>query len=541
MYRVLVVDNEAYVVESVMFYLENQSDLDIELYGCYGAAEACELMARMRVDMLISDIRMPEMDGLQLQRVVIDKWPHCRTLFLTGYSDFEYIQQAMRGGACDYLLKTEGRDAIINAVRKIVRLLDEQNAKEIEETRRTHLESLAVSMQETFLTSLLYGSKSYEEIRSACSSFETSLDISRPVLLCIAHSDEGSMQSAWRDNATMLSVKQMVEHAMEAHYRCYGLMYHQGWLAWLLQPLKDDPASWKYANLYLNETIESQQQKCKMLMDVAISFAIAADVCGWDELCSKRLNLENLLYSHIGQEAILIERVSRCEGSTPENKLDEEMERMDYLSVCLETSNRHEFYQTLDHIIRVVDSIAGEKKTRVRLEVLGRLAVMITAQLNRWDFWSALDSEIDMTPLFGRLWSMQFADAVSHLARVADAIFELKAQKNIAAGADMVSRLHWIVEQNLGGDLSLSRLGELLGMNPYYMARCYQQTVGEKLTSHISRVRFERAKELIAGGNMIHRDIAKAIGFGSEQAFNRFFKKMSGIAPREWKEKMQNG
>ncbi len=539
MYRILVVDNEVYVVESVMFYLENQPDLDVEIYGCYGAAEACELMTRMRIDVLISDIRMPEMDGLQLQRVVVENWPHCRTLFLTGYSDFEYIQQAMRGGACDYLLKTEGREAIISAVKKILAALDEQNAREVEEAKRIHLEELAASMREMFFASLLYGSKSGEDIRNAFASLKTCLDESRPVLLCIAHSDEGVKQSAWRENATLVSVRQMVEHAMEPHYRCYGLMYHQGWLAWLLQPLKDDPASWRYASLYLNETIEFQQQKCKMLMDAPISFAIAAEVCGWDELCQKRLRLENLLYSHIGQEAILIETASKSESSAPENKLDEEMERMDYLAVCLETSNRQEFYHTLAHMTQVADSITGEKKTRVRLEILGRLAVMITAQLNRWDFWAALEAKVDMTPLFGRLWSMQFSEAVSHLARMADAIFELKVQKNIAAGADMVSRLHWIVEQNLGGDLSLSRLGDLIGMNPYYMARCYQQTAGEKLTSYISNARFERAKELITGGGMIHRDIAKAIGFGSEQAFNRFFKKMSGMAPREWREKMQ--
>lgn len=540
MYRILVVDNEAYVVESVMFYLESQPELDAEIYGCYGATEACELMSRMRIDVLISDIRMPGMDGLQLQQIVVENWPNCRTLFLTGYSDFEYIQQAMRGGACDYLLKTEGRDAIVNAVKKIVAELDEQNAEEVEAAKRAHLEGLASSMQDMFFASLLCGTQNSDDIQNTFASLNTCLDVSRPVLLCIAHSDAGSAQATWRENATLVSVKQMVGHAMEAHYHCYGLMYHQGWLAWLLQPIKDEPTSWRYASLYLNETIESQQQKCKVLMDVTVSFAIAADVCEWEELCQKRLRLENLLYSHIGQEAILIEVPIERESSAPDNKLDEEMERMDYLAVCLETSNRHEFYQTLNHLTQVADCLTGDKKTRVRLEILGRLMVMITAQLNRWDFWAALENMVDMTPLFGRLWSMQFSEAISHLARVTDAIFDLKAQKNIAAGADMVSRLHWIVEQNLGGDLSLSRLGELLGMNPYYMARCYQQMTGDKLTSYISNVRYERAQELISGGGMVHRDIAKAIGFGSEQAFNRFFKKMSGMAPREWKEKMQN-
>ena len=491
----------------------------------------------MRVDVLISDIRMPGMDGLALQKLVVENWPECRTLFLTGYPDFDDIQQAMRSGACDYLLKTEGKEIIVRTVRRILASLDEQKARDVADARKARLAELGESMREHFFANLLREPVSLQEVENTFRTLETTLDPTQPVLLCIGRSDGGIPGVDWRSETAMVAVKQLVTHAMEAYYRCIGLMYQPGWLAWLLQPRKEEASAWKHASLYLNETIEAQQEKCRLLLDCTVSFAIAADVCPWIQLSQKRIRLENLLYADAGQEAILIESAPADGHQLVENWLSETAERMDYLNACLEMSNRQEFFQTLDQIVRVVEGLPEDIHCKLRLEILGRLLVVVTAQLNRWNFWEEAEKRKDVTPLYGRLWSMPFPQAVGLLSGLADVIFEIKSSKAITSDEDMVQRLHWIIGQNLGGDLSLPRLGELIGMNPYYMARCYQQSTGERLTNYIATVRFEHARRLVAEGSMLHRDIAKVIGFGSEQAFNRFFKKMSGMAPRDWREK----
>ncbi len=541
MYRILVVDNEAYIVESVIFYLESQEDLNVEVHGCFSATEACSIMERMRVDVLISDIRMPGMDGLQLQKRVLENWPHCRTLFLTGYPDFDYIQQAMRNGACGYLLKTEGKDAIIQTVRQTLEALEQEEKREAEALSKERLEELLVSMRDQFFVSLLQGAHSDEEIQSTFASMQMDLDADQPVLLCIGKEDAMESQRKWVEEASLQGVKQMIEHAMEPYYRCYGTVYQPGSIAWFMQPKRDNTAAWKHASLYLNETIEAGQTKCRLLLDRTISFALAEDVCQWQQISDKRIRLETMLYGARGKEAILIETPATEKAEMTSEWINKEIERIDYLYVCIENGNRQEFFQTLEQIVDTVGKLPDDSKAYVQLEIMGRIAVMITSQLNRWNFWPELEKKTDTSVLFGGLWRMPFQQAMSLLSQISDAVFEIKTQKTITSDADMVQRLHWIIQQNLGGDLSLPHLGELVGMNPYYMARCYQQITGERLTNYISTVRIEHAKKLIEEGTMLHRDIAKVIGFGSEQAFNRFFKKMSGMAPRDWREKCRNG
>lgn len=541
MYRILVVDNEAYVVESVIFYLESQEDLNAEIHGCFSALEACSIMERMRVDVLISDIRMPGMDGLQLQQRVLENWPHCRTLFLTGYPDFDYIQQAMRHGACGYLLKTEGKDAIIATVRRTLEALEETEKQEAEALKKARLEELVDSMRDQFFASLLQGVHSDEEIKTALASMQTTLDATQPVLLCIGREDLTENRLKWSEEASLLGVKELIEHEMEPYYRCYGTVYQAGSVAWLMQPRRDHASAWKHASLYLNETIEAGQKKCRLLLGRTISFALAAEVCPWPQLGDKRIRLENMLYGARGREAILIEAPVTEKAAMSSEWINREMERIDYLNTCMEMGSRQEFFQALEQIISAAGQLPEEGSAAIRLEIMGRMAVMLTGQMNRWNFWPEVGKKMDTSVLYGGLWRMPFQQAMGLLSQMADVIFEIKAQQMITSDADMVQRLHWMIEQNLGGDLSLPRLGELVGMNPYYMARCYQQITGDRLTNYISNVRMERAKKLIEEGNMLHRDIARVIGFGSEQAFNRFFKKMSGVAPRDWREKCRNG
>lgn len=119
MYRLLIVDDEPNLVEGLCEYLASVVSEETDILKAYSGQEALQIMHKYSVDLLIVDIQMPEMTGLELINKVEQIYPCCSVIFLTGYSNFEWIQKALRHPICvDYILKTEGDQVIGEAVLK---------------------------------------------------------------------------------------------------------------------------------------------------------------------------------------------------------------------------------------------------------------------------------------------------------------------------------------------------------------------------------------------------------------------------------------
>lgn len=117
MYRLLIVDDEPNLVEGLYEYLISVVPEETDILKAYSGREAFQIMRKYSVDLLIADIQMPGMTGLELISNVERICSHCSVIFLTGYNNFEWIQNALRHPCCvDYVLKTEGDQVIGEAV-----------------------------------------------------------------------------------------------------------------------------------------------------------------------------------------------------------------------------------------------------------------------------------------------------------------------------------------------------------------------------------------------------------------------------------------
>ncbi|MBE5828726.1 MAG: response regulator [Butyrivibrio sp.] len=122
MTKVLIVDDEKYVRMGI------KSDTDWALIGCevVGEAsnglEALEVAETTRPDLVVSDIRMPKMDGIELAEKLIEKYPGVKVIFLTAYNEFEYARQAVRIGVSDYLLKPFSDGELEGSIQRLLHL-----------------------------------------------------------------------------------------------------------------------------------------------------------------------------------------------------------------------------------------------------------------------------------------------------------------------------------------------------------------------------------------------------------------------------------
>lgn len=124
LYRVLLVDDEPYIVECVENLLEEQSKLSIEAYRAYTANQALRILNERKIDIMIADIQMPGLSGLKLARVVRDRWPACRVILLTAHAEFEYAREAMQADVSEYVLKTDSDSVILEAFHNCARNLE---------------------------------------------------------------------------------------------------------------------------------------------------------------------------------------------------------------------------------------------------------------------------------------------------------------------------------------------------------------------------------------------------------------------------------
>ena len=131
MKQILIVDDEILIADTLQEMLARATAGRARVQVCYSGAEALGIMRAQPVDVLMTDINMPDCSGLQLHSRVMALQPDCRVIYLTGYSEFEYARQALDQRAFAYVLKGEGDDMILRTVNRA--LGDEPDASPAED------------------------------------------------------------------------------------------------------------------------------------------------------------------------------------------------------------------------------------------------------------------------------------------------------------------------------------------------------------------------------------------------------------------------
>lgn len=117
MYRVLLVDDEKIIREGV-YELLSMADLDLDLIMAASAVEALSILEERKIDIVLMDICMPQMSGMELYDVIREKWPHSKMIFLTGYLEFDYVYKVHKHAR--YVLKAEEDYKIVDAVKESI-------------------------------------------------------------------------------------------------------------------------------------------------------------------------------------------------------------------------------------------------------------------------------------------------------------------------------------------------------------------------------------------------------------------------------------
>lgn len=139
--KILLVDDHEMVRLGLKSYLDLQEDVEVVAESSNGR-EGVELALELRPDVIIMDIVMPEMNGIEATMAILETWPEAKILILTSYLDNEKIYPVLDAGAKGYMLKTSSADEILHAIRKVARgeiAIETEVSKKVQ-YHRNHIE-----------------------------------------------------------------------------------------------------------------------------------------------------------------------------------------------------------------------------------------------------------------------------------------------------------------------------------------------------------------------------------------------------------------
>ena len=545
MYRMLIVDDEPLIADSIYDLFIDQPELQLDINTAYSGTEALERAEKEKIDILLTDITMPGMDGFELQKAVLRIWPECRVLFLTGYDEFDYVQSAIRNKGADYILKSEDDSVVIGAVRKTIGEIERERKNRLLLERAKNSISLAMPLlRAKCLAGIAEGwNGSFGDLEGQLKEFGIPLDVRMLLMILVGRPDcWASKAGNPQKNMILYGIQDAVQKQIQDFARAASFVSGRQ-IVWFVQPKeKADGGSreaWDRCVQVMKGSMDSFQETGRGLYNVPVSYAVC-DPVPWKDVPSKVEELERMLRreSVLSTETLLIggETGGSSGGKTGKTKGEEQLRprlnRISSLRYCLDNGMQKEFFAYFEELTDALETDAG---TGAFAEVFYSISVIFLSYLNRWNLEEKVSRQIGLNRLTNMWLFRSWPEAVSYFRNLAEILFGMQKKESFLSANRVFGFIQSYTEQHIGEDLSLSKFAELLHYHPFYLSRLFKQVTGESLSSYVSRVKIRKAEQLLRGGNEKINEIAVSLGFETASYFSRCFKKYTGRTPQQYR------
>lgn len=536
MYRLLIVDDETVITDG-LFEVFSKFDIVFDLCKAYSGFEALALMKRNRVDIVLTDIRMPGMDGIQLMEQIRHDWPHCQIIFLTGHNDFDYVYKAIQSPGVSYILKTEGFRKVKEEVSAAVERLDhELFMKDVVKQSQERLNTLEALLQGEYMRHVMKGSREIDDLKVDFEKLNIPLDPTKPVLVVLGILNIPAKKDSYvnRQEAA-LAVKLLADTFLQDKLKYISVLDRYNDVLWLIQSSEVAQHKTDTTVRYLEGLFELIEQACTDSLEITLAFTLANNLIQWSFLSTAYDKLRQLQTVRVGDGTHMVHTVHIKEAVEIVNPAGSMIQRSaienaEMIAIHLESGRQEEFLHMFEGIVQAIGD-GHEVDPSYAMECYYLIALVLLSHINRLN----LSDSVNIKGLMSIDDHLSWADGYAYLKQTAELLFAHRqiGEKNRAAQAVEFIRNH--IEEHLNEDLSLVRLAELIYFNPSYLSRLFKQECGVNLSEYIEERRVKKAKELLKTHELKIADVGARVGYDAPHSFTRFFKKITGLTPQEYR------
>lgn len=544
MFRLLLVDDEPIIVEGLYEQFKDYEAVNLDVYKAYSAKDALDWLNKKKIDIVITDIKMPGMDGLQLLEKIKLNWPECRVIFLTGHDEFNYIYKAIRYEGVSYLLKTESYESIAAMVdRYLEEIINSYKNDELVKNAENKMRKALPLLQKEFLSGLVEGMESTEISQQTLDELELPLNADLPVILlagCIVNVPD---KNGYLNQSNIYAVNYTVEQYLSPYASVTGFIYQKDYMLWFIQPKTENHslrlASNKEAAHYFKNVLESVQSLCRVSINLKVSFAISSDAVSWSEIFHTGGVLKTLLNSLMrqGMEVIVTDEQYRehpVKADREQQNIQLQLKKLDMLATYIEQGKKedfyHLFYEMRDFFVHRLPEASSD------YEAYYAITLLFLSYINRHDLKEAVTAGMGNNSLWESRSYTTMEEAFRLFEQVADILFDVQTVESEKRSMASIQKVQDYIQHNLGEDLSLNSLADMVFFNPKYLSRLFKQVTGFNLSDYINEKKLAKSKELLKQSHIKIHEIAKAVGYSSGPYFTKFFKKGTNMTPQEYRD-----
>lgn len=524
MYQVILVDDEVLMREAVKENMD-WAGQNCALAGCFQhGREALDFIRANPVDIVLTDICMPFVDGLELSRCLSEEYPDIRIIIISGYDSFEYAKQAMKYKVSEYLLKPFSVTELTEILAGVVGKLDRERAENqnIVQIRQSYRKN-RILLKSKLLMNLICGSQTVEELREELNKHGINLDRRYycVAVLNVSVNEADKQQTELYSFAVYNIADEIIRETQAGHVLqrmdCRVLL--------LLAANCPGTDSQKLPLLF--DSIIKAVKRCMNLditagvgsfvertTDLHLSYEEAEDMLQYEYLWGKGHVFYKESIGNRGASGDWKDKREAIYEAATAGRRGKVKELMEDMTEAIKNSYIKKEWACL--ILQ--DTLRGALKL---LELVGLAGLEIGARTER------------AVGLAGEAGSLEAAkDIVLDIyGQIMDAIEELrekKGEKRAVLAAD------YIKNHYMEPELSLQSICAYMAMSPSRFSAMFKESTGMGFVEALTKVRMEKARELLETADLKNYEIAEQVGFADPHYFSLSFKKAVGMSPTEY-------
>lgn len=532
MLKVFLVEDETVIREGL------RDNIEWEEFGYKFVGEAADgemalpLIRKTKPDVLITDIKMPFMDGLSLSKIVSSELPDTKIIIISGYDDFEYARQAIELGVEQYLLKPITRMNLKKVLADLREKIEQSNsAKDYQLQYSKEMHEYEQFERRRFFEDLLSGKMQVKDIYEEANKLSMELTAASYNLLFFYIKEERKLDL---EDAEELGIRQeeilyyFLRHPQYILFRqntnTFGIL------------VKGDR---EVVEQYTQKAIYKIAEACALIeKQIQWYMAVGEPVERLSLLADSAQNVNHYLayrfflpQVHVLTKEVVEQYFNAQDGKTID-AVDYKQLNPEIIKEFLYRGNEHEVADFVESYLLGIEEALESRMFRdyiilnIRFSVEGFLE---ETGIPRQEYQDRLDQfQPDM--------NMTSKEVGSYFRGLLAMAMEFSTRKNEDQGKSVLSKVVEYIDQHYEQEsLSLNEVAEYAEVSASYLSAIFSQGMQVTFVEYVTQKRMEKAKKLLRASSLSTGEISAQVGFKDPHYFSFVFKKTQGISPREYR------